>query len=612
MARTKKIIQQWQFLGKVHPKMLEDEAFRRCREAGITSLQSYFFWKEIEKEPGVIDFSSYDPLLEKLRKYDLKWVPFFILGPNYATPDWFKKTERSVFAKCLEHGKESKIQSIWNPFLPAAVDRYLRILSEHYRDKNILESICLGISGIWGESIYPAKGDFHENFHTHIGWWCADKYALHSFQKNILQKYGSMDKANNAWGTGFSKKEEIDFPDLRYSFSSTRQIYNLIPSFLKPVLKSAYIFLKNYSKKETDDSAFGRRWLDFVDWYASSMTSWAEFWLKTARKYFPENEIYLVCGGNGNPMLGADFSGQAKMAAKYNAGIRITNQTNYYSQNFALNRLISSACRFYGSYFTTEEGMINKPESLPMRLFDTIASGARGFYCKNIIGTGEDICSKKSFAPGIPTQGAEILSENIHFLKADEKPVVQAAIFFPNNAVTFEPAILDSVYKQYAELRDVLDFDLADENMLKDGVLKNYKFFAVLEGSPLSKTVAAQIGRWVKSGGVLISPKSADIFPGGNGGPKKIDKGYAIIYSGKGEKCLEFIKKAVYNKKKDFPWAGIPVIDEVRDRVYITRFSDKIIYYNANDFEVRKRVELEGFPLKFINIKGNSITSINL
>ena len=152
------IIQQWQYLGKVQPKLLEDKALVNCKKAGITSLQSYLYWAEIEKERNKIDFSSYDPLVEKLKKHNLKWVPFLILGPNYATPNWFQESDECLYAKCLEHKKESKIQSIWNPFLAKWIDRFLRIVSEHYRDKNILESICLGISGNWGEAIYPATG----------------------------------------------------------------------------------------------------------------------------------------------------------------------------------------------------------------------------------------------------------------------------------------------------------------------------------------------------------------------------------------------------------------------------------------------------------------------
>jgi len=181
------LIQQWQYLGKVHPRLLDDKVFEYCKKIGLTSVQSYVYWAEIEKEPNKIDFSVYDVLVEKLDKYNLKWVPFLILGPNYATPKWFQKSNESVYAECLEHNKESRIQSIWNPYLPKWVDRFLGLVAGYYKDCNILESIELGISGNWGEAIYPAGGGFYKDFHTHPGWWCGDKYAIQSFRKYVIK-----------------------------------------------------------------------------------------------------------------------------------------------------------------------------------------------------------------------------------------------------------------------------------------------------------------------------------------------------------------------------------------------------------------------------------------
>ena len=565
------IIQQWQYFGKINPKLLGDRAFEYCKQAGITGLQSYLYWAEIEKEPGKIDFSSYDILVEKLKEHNLKWVPFFILGPNYATPKWFQESDECVYAKCLEHKKESKIQSIWNPFLPKWVDRFLKIVSEHYQDKSVLESICLGISGNWGESIYPVEGGFHKNFHSHQGWWCGDKYAVQDFKKYIIRKYDSIGELNNTWKTNFSSFELINFPNLKYSYPLSREIYKFIPFFLKPGVKFIYNLVKNISKtraaanggkedlssltKEIKDITGQQQWLDFIEWYTVSMTNWAEFWLETARKYFPDSEIYLVTGGNGNPMLGANFSAQTKIAAKYKGGIRITNQTGDYSYSFASSRLISSASKFYGSYFTTEEVWINKPERIMMRVFDVITSGAKGFYCKNIIGIGRDLCTGKFFPMGEPTKGAEILSKNLHYFQLFE-PIVKAAVFFPNTSIAFEPLILDLLYKQCAKLRDVLDFDLLDENMIRDGALEKYQELLVLKGEIPEGEVSEKIKNWSKKGGVLSS------------NPKVITND----------------------------------IDNKYDRVYATQLSDKIIYYNANDFEVRKKI-----GSKFIKIEGNSI-----
>lgn len=559
------IIQQWQYLGKVHPKLLEDKVFENCQKVGITSLESYLYWAEIEREPGKIDFSTYDILVEKLKKHNLKWVPFLILGPDYATPEWFQKSNESVYAQCLEHKKESKIQSIWNPFLPKWVDRFLRIVSEHYQDKNVLESICLGISGNWGEAIYPATGGFYGNFHTHCGWWCSDKYARQNYLKFALQKYKTLGSINTAWGTNFSDLSEIDFPFLKQE-KWREFIYWLLrktPHFLKKWFKiikktfslSQEIGFQPAKVKKAEEKQY---WLDFVNWYFNSMTDWAGFWLKTARKYFPATKIYLVTGGLGHPVLGADFSAQTKKAAQYNAGIRITNHTNDYSQSFIFSRLVSTAVRFYNSYFTTEEAaIIQNARGIIMRIFDTLSSGGQGFYCKNIISIGKDPCLKKNLPVGQPNQGAISLTENLQYLKlALSAPIIKLAVFFPSTSIVFKPLTLDSLYEQCSKLRDVLDFDLLDENMIKDNALEKYQYLLVLKGEISEGEVSEKIKNWSKKGGILSS------------NPK-------IITSD---------------------------IDNESDRVYATRFADKVIYYNANNFEVKKKVDS-----KFIKIKANSI-----
>jgi hypothetical protein len=166
------VILQWQYPGRVHPKLLEEKTLRLCKDLGATSLQSYLPWSEIEKLPGKIDFSIYDELVEKLSQHNLKWTPFLILGPSYAVPKWFHNSSYSIYARCLEHKLDSKIQSIWNPNLPAYIERFLQIFAEHYKNCELIESVLLGISGSWGEAIYPAYGGYWKNcesFHTHPG-----------------------------------------------------------------------------------------------------------------------------------------------------------------------------------------------------------------------------------------------------------------------------------------------------------------------------------------------------------------------------------------------------------------------------------------------------------
>jgi len=392
------IVQQWQYNKDVHPELLKDEAFILAKEIGITAVQSYVPWSNIEPSEGKYDFSLYDPLVEKLEKHGMGWVPFLIFGPYYATPEWFLNSTESVPATCLEHNKSCNIQSIWNPHLRKHIDRFFNIFHQHFSKSPALKNILLGINGNWGESIFPVSGGFIEESHMHMGWWCADPYALSDFRRYLSEKYKDIRILNTEWESNFRGFDEILFPEIKRKETIKSileekwyRISGILPVQVKNILKSLIVkFLRidAMPAKKSD-----KRWLDFSIWYRESMTKWVEFSLLTARKYFKDISIYVVTGGDGNPMQGSDFFAQAKVSAKYRAGIRVTSLSDNYPESFFLSNPAISACRFYKTYFETEEALLHNPAGITMRLFDAVSSGAKGIYFKNLIGYGKYLCT---------------------------------------------------------------------------------------------------------------------------------------------------------------------------------------------------------------------------
>ncbi|MDI3488676.1 MAG: hypothetical protein PWR26_1393 [Methanosarcinales archaeon] len=611
------LIQQWQYLGRVHPKMLEDGAFEACRKAGLTSVQSYLYWAEIEKSEEDIDFSSYDELVEKLKQHGLKWVPFLILGPRYSVPDWFHASEESVYARCLEHGLESKVQSIWNPHLPRWVDRFLKMVAEHYRDSGVLEAITLGISGNWGESIYPAHGGFTK-FHTHLGWWCGDEHARESFQRFVSDRYHTVKEVNRAWGTRFSDMSEVCYPPLRYTtvlFFLNRALQRL-PTWLLRVAEPLWRRWGLALSSPSPLSVLGRGreawWLDFVQWYVDSMTRWAEFWVSCARKHFPDTEIYLVSGGMGEPMLGADFSAQVAMLSRYGAGMRITNQNDDYGESFIATRLVSTAARFYQSYFTTEEGGINSADGITMRIFDAATSGAKGAYFKSVIGTGRDTCTGREHPVGEPTRGADNLRRYRHILTR-ELPIIDVAVLYPNTSIYLDPRLIHSVYRQCSLLRDVVDLDLVDERMVVDGALRRYRFLVLLEGKRLKESTLESIESWIEDGGVLITRKGLAHAPmqGASDGLSQRGEGHVLALRASGCEYLRQVARAVHNTSRSYPWQGVAAIDIEWDGVYASLFERRVLYYNSNQHPVKKRGEIGGRTIE-VEVPPLSIASVPL
>ncbi len=602
------VIQQWQYIGQVHPKLLEDKVFEQCRAIGITALQSYVLWAEIEKEPGMVNFDTYDVLVEKLGRHGLKWVPFLILGPYYATPQWFQASEESVFARCMEHGQESKIQSIWNPYLPKYIDRFLRLVSEHYCRSDALGSIILGISGNWGEALYPATGCFYGGFHTHPGWWCGDRYVVKSFQEHIASQYTSLKDLNAAWGADFKDYSEIKMPPLKakpganaFLLGIARYVYKAISYLIKPLAPEIrdFIWIKKECLKSNAhmiNEKQHRQWMDFVQWYVTSMTEWTDYWLKTARNYFPSHKIYIATGGDGNPVLGADFSAQVKVASRYNAGIRITNLTDDYPRSFAVSRLVSSASRFYNTYFSTEEALVNSPKGIMMRIFDVATSGPDEVYFKGLIGLGKDVCTGQKSNIGEKTEGASNLVKNLHYLQLSQ-PIIELAVLFPNTSIVIDPAAILRSYHLCGQMRNLVDFDLIDENMISDDALDRYRFLVVLYGKYMQDSTVKKINAWVVNGGIFIasnrfghyaldgSSNRHPVFNDKKSGIHATGKGYLLLSDLSmchGRKFLRFIANSLSNHNDEYPWKGIPHVKSEWDGVYVGRLADRILYYDSN------------------------------
>jgi hypothetical protein len=599
------IIQQWQYPGPVHPALLEDAAFENCRRCGITSVQSYVTWSQIEPQEGRTDFSAYDLLVEKLIRHRLKWVPFLIQGPAYATPDWFHTTDYSLYARCLEHDRECRIQSIWNPRLPAYVQRFLKLFADRYSGSGVFESIALGISGNWGEAIYPATGGFHGDVHVHPGWWCADTFAREAFRRSCLERYGSVRDLNARWGTRFDDPSDIDFPDMgSISADVYYKVVALLPNRIKPSLKKVkHAAIEALAAVKQIKAALRpaapprpidglQRLLDFIQWYQGAMTQWAGTWLKAARACFPSDDIYLVTGGEGEPVLGADFASQAMMAAQYRAGIRITNQTDDYAYGFMRARLTASACRGFGTYFSTEEAGINSAGGVLVRVFDGASSGARGLYFKSLIGTGKDTCSGRYYSPGVPTEGADVLVNSIHHLGRPAADI-DAAVLFPNTSIHGNPSLLDVLYRRGAALRSHMDFDLIDETMIAAGLLRRYRFCIVLVASRLRRTTVDRLSAWVEDGGVLMSTIQArfsnfsfDI--GGlagllraSAGVHSKGAGHVAVFAEPTRDFLENVPRAYYNENGGLPWRPMSPPLLRRPGTFVARFADTLLWYDS-------------------------------
>jgi hypothetical protein len=547
--------------------------------AGVTSWESYVRWKGVEPLPGQWDFSMYDKEVEALKRNNIKWVPFLIAGPNYTTPWWFLNSADALFYRCLEHGVDSGVQSLFNPAMRPHVEEFIKKFAEHYRADGAVESVLLGITGDYGEAIYPVMdvGHWTGAYHEHPGFWAGDREARASFSRWLSAKYGTVAALNTAWGAP-------------------------LPSF-----EAAAPFLPEV---KPSDAA----WLDMMEWYRESMEEWAEFWISTARTYFPDTPVYLCTGGDGAARHGSRFGRQAKIAAKYGAGVRITNEGSDYAANFTLTHWVASACKFYKTYYGFEPASGVDEHGLVRRVYNVTASGARQLF----------EYSGNAWSNGWRGGWPELVSK---FAPVDS--LTPVAVFIPETYLALHPDRLGGFYSTMRFWRDVADYDFVDETMAADGALAGYKVLLMSEGTVVGDAAGAAIAKWTRGGGLLVG-KELDKSKLVSGAPllpdfpvrsvrslkikemaKPYGKGYAASYPAEAAQLMELTRKPDVARSVFFHsctvagwYPCLPEADGPADGVFTTLTRDGLLMLNTTDVPFAREVKLHGPTLKRLGIDG--------
>jgi hypothetical protein len=550
-----------QIIGGFDPSKKEDvprliaqleKEIPRWKQLGITSHELYVRWNLCEVEPGIFDWSVYDPFVETYRKHGIKWVPFIIIGPAYSLPDWYYKKPGSQGYACLEHGETSDVESLWNPKMREHVSRFLKAFCEHYRDSGAIESILLGITGNYGEAIYIATGNdwtasVHGNYHTHSGFWAGDPYAIKSFQNWVLRKYKTSDRLRAAWGER------------------------------APVIQDVQPFLREFAPND-------RAWIDFIDWYTESMTDYAQFWMTETRKHF-DGPIYLCTGGHAPPEHGADFGEQCRIAASVKGGVRITNEGSDYGINFTHTRWVASAGRQYGAYYSFEPAGEVRPRAVVSRIYNATASGAKGlhWYHPNLFGSEE--ARQNALRWG-------------HEWK-QRTPIVEIAVYYPSTDIKLHG---QHILERGRYLRDRFDYDFMSDRQILDGGLSRTRALVILFGTAFEKDVWDAIEKWVRDGGVLVWSEGVGRPRTIEGNLKLIDellkdsgKGKLFAQRGGGDDSAwrDFITASLSSCETLLPATRRMIgSDGKEDGAYVTLCEGELLWLNVNGREVQTTVTL--------------------
>jgi hypothetical protein len=274
-------------------------------------------------------------------------------------------------------------------------------------------------------------------------------------------KYPDVNALNRAWGEKFSAFDEVN---------------PFIPQFAETKRKRK----------------------DLVDWYMAAMTDWCERWAVWAREAMPKTMIYQSAGGWGFVESGTDFTDQTRSMVRIGGGIRATNETDSYAQNFYATRMISSAARFYKVPFGTEPASFGSARGVAARIFNILVNNGHHlfFYYPNLLHNDQGVDKWLELAP---------------LLDKREEPLIEVAALYPDSKSKLDDAVFRHLYgfafnQRAAALRPILDYDFCSEQMIRDGALAPYKVLVSLWSDVVEADALEAIDRWVRQGGTVIFP----------------------------------------------------------------------------------------------------------
>ncbi len=436
-----------------------------AKALGFNGIESYVKWNFIERSPGVFDWSFYDAVVDQVEKHGMQWFPLLIVGSAYTLPEWFYESLDNRGFACLEHGKRVDIQTIFCGHQDRYVRRFLQEFGRHYGPRKALLGVRLGPSGNYGEAQYPARGDWGYKgrpIHTHIGYWAGDACAAPAFQKWLCLKYGGIGDLNRAWGDSYESFEQV-----------------------KPFLP--------------ETAATLRKRIDFADWYMGSMSRWCELWAGWAREAMPETVVHQSLGGWGPIEIGTDYTHHARTMARLKGGVRLTNESDNFPQNFAITRMASSAARFYGAALGYEPEGFGSARGVMARLFNCVTNNGEHlfYYHPNLYSNDQAI--------GRWLEHASLLDRRA-------KPAIDVAAFYPDTPIKLDDEVVRHLWasaflSRVEAMRSTADFDYVSEPMVIEGALDRYKVLLFLWGHVTEKPVLDRIAKWIDEGGVLIYPE---------------------------------------------------------------------------------------------------------
>ena len=204
-----------------------------------------------------------------------------------------------------------------------------------------------------------------------------------------------------------------------------------------------------------------------------------------------------------------------------------------------------------------------------------------------------------------PTQEGVLFRENIGRLRANEPDLPVAAIM-PNTSILIDPGLISSFLQHAGQLRNGLNYEYIDENMIGDGLLGRFAAVVLLDGSTLEESTLNIIDQWIRDGGVFIELQDLQLHSvEGVGAPwlaglgkapapspqaladmtRPYGKGYIVHHAGSAFAGILDTIDALHEPAETAPWSFqiAEPIDAQFDTIIAGRVGQRLYYYNNGD-----------------------------
>lgn len=562
--------------------LVTDEHLAKLKRIGCFADCDYQSWAVAEPQDGRWDFSPFIENARRLHAAGFKYIPFaWIQYP----PTWFAGSPDFVPYECAEHGRKLMQLSPWAPHVWDIHRAFYAAQRQAMGDA--IDWIRIATPADYGEVGYPAgmTSWLAPQAHAHAGYWCGDRYARADFRAQMQAQCGTLEALNRRWGTAFAAWDAVDLPALADEEAAATARRTRLP---------------------TDR----RRWLDFIAWYYGEWSRFVPKLVAVVRESYPRTPCMISLGyASEDTRYGNDYSDIPKIAKHAEVAVQTPGNVAYYAM-----KRISSACRFYGTRYHTEPPGDVPPDAEMQRLFFDISNGVQVYF---------------EYPDNLDRARGRIRAVKQHLTGA--RPVVDVAIF---NGV-IEQRLYGShgggfpgLSLHLAELgRDRFDYDVVDEELVRDGALAGYRVLVHVQGEVTEAESLAKLKPWLEAGGTLLTcaldvqtidgdhspwrelmpaelPAQATVRPGGvldwaevmTTCSRRIGKGLVIrLPAGGDETALlaEATEHVAHHLAEMVPgMRSAALIDGVEDGVLATRLPDRLLYFNPGDAEKVKGVEL--------------------